>query len=148
MGAMGVVMREFRVLVTGSRDWRNLDAVTEALAFAYLTSGRDKRMVLVHGTAAGLDTQAATQAGERGWIIEGHPARWDTHTEACPDWHLGLSTCRMAGHRRNQEMVDKGADICLAFIRNNSKGATGCATAAKKAGIPVWVWRDDATDVL
>jgi hypothetical protein len=38
---------------------------------------------------------------------------------------------------RNQHMVSLGADLCLAFIANNSPGATGCMKMAHRAGIPV-----------
>jgi hypothetical protein len=37
-------------------------------------------------------------------------------------------------------MVDLGADLCLAFIRNHSRGAAHCAAAAREAGITTHVF--------
>jgi hypothetical protein len=112
-----------RVLVTGSRDWEDWRAVCRAFADIECAHPGE-RFTLIHGTCTGADTIADTEAQRLGWAIERHPAKWLEHGKA-------------AGPIRNQEMVDSGADICLAFIKDNSRGATHCANAAEKAGIAV-----------
>jgi len=107
-----------RVLITGSRIWNDPQMMGEALSGVY-----EPGAVLIEGGAAGADTMAATIWKHLGGVIETHSADW-----------VGLG--RGAGFIRNQEMVDSGADICLAFIRAESSGATHCAHAAELAGIP------------
>lgn len=47
---------------------------------------------------------------------------------------------RGAGPRRNAAMVELGADLALAFLRQRSRGASGCAGLAARAGFPVRRW--------
>lgn len=138
-------MATFRVLVTGSRDWGDDRSIFHAFN-QVITMNRDPQwpVVLIHGGAKGLDSAAAAIAhGEYGWDTEEHLAQWDTHTVRCPDWHWSLPTCKMAGHRRNAEMVASRADVCFAFIKNQSPGATGCAALAETANIPTFYYRED-----
>lgn len=140
-----------RLLVTGSRDVADRDLVRlalDAVTDAVLRPMR-KPLTLVHGAARGLDTLAAQEwaHGE----IEVHPAQWDQHTSSCPDWDRGNRTCKLAGHHRNQQMLDAGADLCLAFPlhqqtargKGTSRGTWNMATLARDAGVPTLVvWGD------
>jgi Ni,Fe-hydrogenase III small subunit len=111
-----------RLLVTGSRDWADEDMVRRALA-----EHSQPEVVLVFGACpTGADAMA-----EACWPgpVERHPADWRRYG-------------RSAGPRRNAEMVAAGADLCLAFIRNGSRGATHTAGLAERAGIPVVLYEE------
>lgn len=118
----------YRILVTGSRDWDDYDLVHAGLATALFDH---VPAIIVHGACpTGADAMASRFARLHrviGISEELHPAQWR--------WHG-----RAAGPRRNQHMVQLGADICLAFIKDGSRGATGCAAMAEAAGIPVRRW--------
>lgn len=121
-----------RVLVTGSRDWSDQQAVARELV-RYATGN----WVLVHGACpTGADKIADDWATYHGITVEPHPADWR---------QFG----KVAGYKRNQEMVDLGADVCLAFMRPCTKptcrmpkphwshGTVHCAKRARAAGIEV-----------
>lgn len=113
-----------RVLVTGSRDWRDVQAVRDALVRVADTWQRES-IVLVSGACpTGADAIAERLARrEFGWAVERHPAEWNVHGKG-------------AGFKRNAHMVQLGADLCLAFIRNGSRGASHTAALAEAASIP------------
>lgn len=111
-----------RILVTGSRGWDDEATILHALAMARPLGAQAP--TLVSGACpTGADAIAERLAEGLGWKIERHPADWQKHG-------------RRAGFVRNAEMVALGADLCLAFIRNDSKGASMTARLAEKAGIP------------
>lgn len=129
------------ILITGSREWDDTDTIGRALMQAWLDLGRDA--VLVSGAARGADKIAEGHWQAQGLTVERFPvtpAEWK---------RLG----RRAGPARNQRMVDFVADrrsegsrvLCLAFIKNNSSGASGTVEMAEAADIEVRVLRDDAT---
>lgn len=109
-----------RILITGSRDWDDRDRLWGALNEAASEHG----VTLVSGACpSGADLMAEEWAEcQPDVTIERHPAEWDKYGKS-------------AGFRRNAEMVNLGADICLAFVRNGSRGATHTANLAQKAGI-------------
>lgn len=113
--------RGFRVLVTGSRSWENVFAIENTLE---LIEGAVGGFTLVSGACpTGADRIAEEYCDRRGLPVERHPADWATHG-------------RKAGFVRNAEMVATGANLCVAFIRNKSRGASMTADLAEKAGIP------------
>jgi uncharacterized protein (DUF1684 family) len=130
-----------RILVTGSRDWPDR-AVVQDVLIQYVQDNSKwdewpdwrvfKKFTLVHGDAPGLDRIAAHIAKTLGMQVEAHPAHW-------------LKYGKAAGPKRNQAMVALGADVCLAFIKDNSKGATGCARMARNANIETRYYRIDTT---
>lgn len=150
-----------RILVTGSRTWRDRSAIARALTSVIDEFGGHLavpdgvgghpgptwgQITVVHGAAFGADTLAARIAVSWGLRVEAHPVTND-------DWHAPCGpTCRpghrrigrdernycpAVGNHRNQRMVDLGADMCLAFPLGRASGTRDCVRRAAAAGIPV-----------
>lgn len=99
------------------------------------------------GTSVRLGGRAAERcpaAGNR-HLCRGRHKQGAAHRCGCGHtWEAdGYTTCPMAGFYRNEAMVAAGADLCLAFIDNGSRGATHCANTAQAAGIPTLIFRTD-----
>ena len=111
-----------RVLVTISRDYADPVGAVSVL-LSVINEGRrspHERCVLVHG------------ASHMDWLLAGAAIAWGHQHEPHP--YIGRLG-RAGGPVRNQEMVDAGADVCLAFIAPDSRGARDCARRAEDAGI-------------
>lgn len=108
-----------RILITGSREWDDVDLIHRVLE-EYVGSC-DVTLVSGH-CPSGADVICENFAYNVGWDVELYPAEWDKYSRA-------------AGPLRNYEMVMNGADVCLAFIRNRSKGATMTAKLAQDTHI-------------
>ena len=114
-----------RVLITGSREWRNVRLITETLR------ALPRDAVIVHGAATGADHIAHSIALDLGMEVEPHfpnYAKYDV---------------RVAPLMRNHKMIKLGADLCLAFPTENSRGTWHCVKFARMAGIPVTIVSGD-----
>ena len=129
-----------RVLVTGSRDWRDVERLEKVLNKIH--ERVNGRMVVVHGKCpSGADALADEWALTHGVGREHYPADWKTYGKA-------------AGFRRNKQMVLTHPDMCVAFIGickddkckrleiHGSHGATDCAKKARQYQIRCWVYKD------
>lgn len=137
-------MPEYRVLVTGSRDWDKPEAITKALDLMHtaMVSTNVERegekelywFTLVHGACpTGADKIADDWGKEKGVRIERHKADWQKHGKA-------------AGPIRNQEMVDSAPLVVLGFPKGKSKGTRGCLDMAEKANLMVYVLEGETDD--
>lgn len=128
----------YRVLVTGSRTFCDVGTLGHYIEYTALIARRDnKSAVFIHGDCPnGADHLTEKYCRTVGnYPTERHPADW----EKLPN---------LAGHERNQKMVDLGADICLAFLDHCRKstcrphdhishGTQDCMKRAEAAGIHV-----------
>lgn len=122
-----------RLLITGSRTWESQETIGNAI-LATLDDWAlpPQDVILVSGNCPiGADYMAEQAAYKLGMEVELHPADWNKHG-------------KRAGFVRNAEMVDLGADRLLAFIRDESKGATMTLNLATKAGISADIYRESS----
>lgn len=134
-----------RVIVTGSRDWgdwktvyRALDAVCAEFDLNLTpdehgnTMPSPAKITVIHGACpTGADFIADQWCIGNFFEAEKYHAEWDRYG-------------KRAGFLRNAQMVEDGADLCLAFIgrctkhpeqNHGSHGASHTADLAEQAGI-------------
>ncbi len=109
-----------RIIVCGSRDWRDWATVRRVLDDLLSSRGP---FTLVHGAAPGADSIA------RAWGVgvvplEPHPADWKAKGKG-------------AGFARNEAMAAAGADLLVAFWDGRSPGTRDMIRRAVAHGIPV-----------
>jgi hypothetical protein len=131
--------------VTGSRNWRSREIISQAFDEAITDFGDPAYPnIVITGGAAGADTICFMEAVFRGWHPATIPANW------------GFYGRKMAGHIRNDAMIYLGrsADAWLGFINpcirkdcpipepHDSHGTAQCLGSARKAGISVKEYRN------
>lgn len=129
-----------RFAVTGGRDYDDREAVLSALA------DLPRDAVLVQGEAAGADSLAReVWSGFLGREQEPHPADWSGPCQlSCAPGHRRRngSYCPAAGVYRNQEMVDSGLDLVIAFP--GGRGTADMVRRSLAAGVKVIDLREDS----
>jgi hypothetical protein len=110
-----------RIGVTGGRRYANFDRIYDTLKlFNYTPMGGH---TLVYGGASGADDLAHGIVSESFyWEQERFEADWERHGRA-------------AGPIRNQQMVDSGLDLLIAF--QGGRGTEDMIRRAKAAGVLV-----------
>lgn len=111
--------KEFRVVVAGSRDFKDYDRLAAELD--KFLKGKEN-VTIVSGTARGADRMGEQYAAEHGYKIDQFPAEWGKY-------HQG------AGPIRNLQMV-KTADAVVAFWDNESSGTKNIIDCARQENIP------------
>jgi hypothetical protein len=123
-----------KVLVTGSREWRDplwLFAVLDSLrSFAELADRENGLELIVGDCESGADLDVRT------WAALTHGVKEPEVFEA--DWR---EHGRAAGPYRNKRMVDEGKpSICLAFFAKGAgnRGTKHCSDYAASKGVTVY----------
>ncbi len=111
--------KEFRVVVAGSRNFKDYDRLAGELD--KFLKGK-KNVTIVSGTARGADRMGEQYAAEHGYKTDQFPAEWGKY-------HKG------AGPIRNLQMV-KTADAVVAFWDNESSGTKNIVDCARQEHIP------------
>ena len=122
----------FRLLVTGSRDWSDVEVITAELQFV---AKKYNNVVLVSGHAIGADRIAEEIAVGLGWVVEIHEPDWKLHGQS-------------AGFKRNTTMLETDVQAVLAFHKDNSKGTADTIRKAKERKIPTRVLIEESPEWL
>jgi hypothetical protein len=120
-----------RILVTGSRDWPYREIVWRELDLAVSDRFLRETITVVEGQSPGGGADDHVHE----WVLMMQRKGFDVRSERHPP-DRRRHGWPMAAFIRNQEMVDAGADLCLAFRLNGSAGTTDCLARIRKAGLP------------
>ena len=115
----------FRVIIAGSRDFSDYDALKSYADVKLSNISRRDSIEVVSGCARRADTLGERYAEERGYGIKKFPADWNRYGKS-------------AGYLRNVEMAEY-ADALIAFWDGKSKGTEHMIRIAKNRGLRIGI---------
>jgi hypothetical protein len=124
-----------KVIVTGSRDWDDLDKLRRVLDALLVLNGPKQEFQVIHGGARGADTGTRTWVGYQAQVLD-LPVTEKVYPVINETWR----SSRAAGLHRNTRMVaeNRDADLVVAFSRAGSRGTAHCVSEALQWELPVW----------
>ncbi len=108
-----------RILACGGRDYNDQEAIRTRLLGL---KQRHPEAVHVHRGVPGADAMASWADGTLGFEVECDTARWAKYGKT-------------AGPIRNQEMLESGIDLVVAFP--GGRGTADMLDRARRAGVPI-----------
>jgi len=108
-----------RVIICGGRNFDDEDCVSDVMQEQL----SDEEWTVITGGASGADSLAHKVAIHNGFATEVYPADWDKYG-------------RSAGPMRNQQMIDTGVDLVIAFP--GGRGTAHMVSIAKNKGVRVY----------
>lgn len=105
-----------KVIVTGGRDYQDLNKLAEVL-------DKIKPTLIIQGGATGADSLADIYALNKGIECKTYPANWSKHGRA-------------AGPIRNREMLEANRDATVVAFPGGA-GTRNCVITAKELGMKV-----------
>lgn len=122
-------LNDWRVLVSGSQNWTDEEAIRMALSKVWKQSEilrlNGSECILVHPTTRGTAEMASRIWLELGGAVEPHAADWEGFRSLAP-------------FVRSKAMVDKGADLAIVFIKAGDKVNDRLANLTETNKIYTW----------
>lgn len=117
--------KEYRVIISGDRNWDDLDLRTK---MRQLLVQMPPGVEIIHGGCRGVDMMADQLARELGFVVKQFPADWNKYG-------------RTAGPIRNKEMLKYASEkISAVYLFHqhitDSKGTKNMMNQAQSAGVP------------
>jgi len=102
-------MKEYKLIVAGSRDWDNEKLALNSIVDFQNKYAKERHLHIISGTARGADQMGEEIAQRFHLPLTRMPADWDTHGKS-------------AGYQRNEQMAAK-ADGALILWDGQSRGS-------------------------